>query len=86
MIFSPEGELTVKSYRDATDALRELFELEKRMPDNDIVLVRADSSEEVRTAFRNYFNDAREFVKLMDSGCAKLNGYPQKGRPRKAVT
>ncbi len=86
LIFSPGGELTVKSYRDATDALRELFELEKRMPDNDIVLVRADSSEEVRTAFRNYFNDAREFVKLMDSGCAKLNGHPPKGRPQKAAT
>ena len=83
LIFSPEGELTVKSYRDATDALRELFELEKRMPDNDIVLVRADSSEEVRTAFRNYFNDAREFVKLMDTGCAKLSGNPERRRVRK---
>lgn len=83
LIFSPEGELTVKSFRDATDALRELFELEKRMPFNDIVLVRADSSEEVRTAFRNYFNDAREFVKLMDTGCAKLSGNPEKRRIRR---
>ncbi len=84
LIFSPTGELTVRSYRDATDALRELFELEKQMPHNDIVLVRADSSEEVRTAFRNYFNDAREFVKLMDSGCAQLSGQPRKARPRKS--
>ncbi|MCC5098712.1 RelA/SpoT domain-containing protein [Xanthomonas campestris] len=74
LIFSPEGKLTVKSYRDATDALRELFNFEKEMPENDIVLVRADSSEEVRTAFRNYFNDASEFVKLMDSGYARLSG------------
>jgi len=85
LIFTPEGELTIKSYRDATDALRELFELEKRMPYNDIVLVRADSSEEVRTAFRNYFNDAREFVRLMDSGCAKLSGHRQGAHPRKAT-
>jgi len=49
LIFSPDGNLTVKSFRDATDALRELFELEKRMPESDIVLVRADSSEEVLT-------------------------------------
>ncbi|MCL1499909.1 RelA/SpoT domain-containing protein [Xanthomonas nasturtii] len=84
LIFSPEGKLTVKSYRDATDALRELFDLEKKMPENDIVLVRADSSEEVRTAFRNYFNDAREFVKLMDSGCARLNGQTTKSRTRRA--
>jgi len=83
LIFTPSGELRVKSFRDATDALRELFELEKRMPENDIVLVRADSSEEVRTAFRNYFNDAREFVRLMDIGCAKLSGH-QKLAPRKS--
>lgn len=75
LIFSPNGGLVVRSFRDATDALRELFELEKEMPFNDIVLVRADSSEEVRTAFRNYFTDAREFVRLMDAGCAKLSGH-----------
>lgn len=78
LIFSPNGELVVRSFRDAPDALRELFELEKEMPHNDIVLVRADSSEEVRTAFRNYFTDAREFVRLMDSGCARLSGHQQK--------
>ena len=78
LIFSPSGKLIVRSFRDATDALRELFELEKQMPQNDIVLVRADSSEEVRTAFRNYFNDAREFVRLMDSACAKLSGHQKK--------
>lgn len=77
LIFSPNGELVVRSFRDATDALRELFELEKEMPENDIVLVRADSSEEVRTAFRNYFQDARDFVRLMDSGCAKLSEHQQ---------
>ncbi len=82
LIFTPEGELTVKSYRDATDALRDLFEFEKSMPQNDIVLVRADSSEEVRTAFRNYFNDAREFIRLMDSGCQKLNGHKHRVRSR----
>ncbi len=83
LMFTPSGDLTVRSFRDATDALHELFELEKEMPDNDIVLVRADSSEEVRTAFRNYFSDAREFVRLMDGGCAKLSGR-QRPPPRKA--
>lgn len=73
LIFSESGDLESKSYRDATDALRALFELEKQQPQSDIVLVRADSSEEVRLAFRNYFSDAREFVRLMDSACAKLS-------------
>ena len=75
LIFSETGDLETKSFRDATDALRALFELEKQQPKNDIVLVRADSSEEVRLAFRNYFSDAREFVRLMDSACAKLSGH-----------
>jgi putative GTP pyrophosphokinase len=71
----------VKSFRDATDALRALFTLEKQMPESDIVLVRADSSEEVRLAFRNYFSDAREFIRLIDSACAKLSGHnaPKRG-------
>lgn len=74
LIFSKEGELEVRNFRDATDALRALFELEKKMPDRDIVLVRADTSEEVRLAFRNYFTDAREFVRLIDAACTKLSG------------
>lgn len=74
LIFSKEGELDVRSFRDATDALRALFELERRMPDRDIVLVRADTSEVVRLAFRNYFTDAREFVRLVDVACTKLSG------------
>lgn len=81
LIFDASGELTIRSYRDATDALRELFEMEKEMPEKDIVLVRADSSDEVRTAFRNYFTDAREFIRLLDAGCAKLSGHD--GRQRR---
>jgi ppGpp synthetase/RelA/SpoT-type nucleotidyltranferase len=72
LIMSASGELEVKMYREAPDALRALFELEKEMPDRDIVLVRADTSDEVRIAFRNYFSDARDFIKLIEDGCAKL--------------
>lgn len=72
LIIPPEGTLEIKSFRDAPDALRALFQYEKEMPDSDIVLVRADTSAEVKTAFRNYFRDARDFVRLVDSGCEKL--------------
>jgi len=77
LIFSPDGELVVQTYRDATDALRTLFMLEKKHPDCDIVLVRADTSDEVRLAFRNYFSDARDFIKLVQRGIAKLSGTKQ---------
>lgn len=72
LIFSNTGELEVRTFRDAPDALRALFELEREMPDRDIVLVRADTSDEVRLAFRNYFSDARDFIRLLESGCTKL--------------
>jgi hypothetical protein len=72
LIFRGEQELEVRSYRDATEAIQALFELEKQFPEADIVLVRADTSEEVRLAFRNYFSDASEFIRLVDDGCAVL--------------
>ena len=80
LIFSETGELEIMSFRDATDALRILFLLEEQYPQIDIVLVRADSSEEVRLAFRNYFSDAREFIRLIDRACAKLSGHSAHGK------
>lgn len=69
-----KADLEIVSFRDATEALRALFELEKSNPGKDIVLVRAETSDEVRIAFRNYFSDAREFIQLIDSGCQRLAG------------
>jgi putative GTP pyrophosphokinase len=80
--------LEMKYYRDATDALRALFELEKQHVGKDIVLVRADSSDEVRIAFRNYFSDATEFINLIENGCqvlmkGKVLHGPNIQRPRR---
>jgi ppGpp synthetase/RelA/SpoT-type nucleotidyltranferase len=60
--------LEVRSFASATEAIQALFELEKANPGKDIVLVRADTSEDVRNAFRNYFSDAREFIDLIETG------------------
>lgn len=75
LIFSETGDLEVKSFRDAPDALRALFDLETLFPQRDIVLVRADSNEEIRLAFRNYFTDAGDFLFLLDRACATLSGH-----------
>ncbi len=74
LIFSPNAELETKSYTSATEALRVLFELERDNSGKDIVLVRADTTEDVRFAFRNYFSDARDFIELVESGCQTLAG------------
>lgn len=82
--------LESQSFRDATDALRALFELEAKNPTKDVVLVRAASTDDVRTAFRNYFSDATEFIRLIDDGCNKLttkrvlNPALPRRRPRRA--
>lgn len=80
LIFSESGKLEIRSFRDAPDALRTLFELEKQLPQSDVVLVRADTSEDVRLAFRNYFSDASEFIRLVETACATLSGHESKGR------
>jgi putative GTP pyrophosphokinase len=66
LIFKTTGDIEVKTYKDATDALKALFVLEKEIPHNDIVLVRADTSEDIRLAFKNYFSDARDFISLIE--------------------
>ena len=75
LIFDSDDKLEVKAYRYATEAIAALFRLERENPDKDIVLVRADTAEEVRTAFRNYFSDARAFVDLVENGCERLSGH-----------
>jgi putative GTP pyrophosphokinase len=69
LIISKDSKLEIKTYRDAPSALRALFELERDNPGKDVVLVKADTSEEVRTAFKNYFSDANEFIRLISEGC-----------------
>jgi ppGpp synthetase/RelA/SpoT-type nucleotidyltranferase len=79
LIFKESGELEVKSFKDATEALRTLFRLEKEIPHDDIVLVRADTTDEVRMAFKNYFSDARDFIELIEKGCQILCGITTRG-------
>ncbi len=73
LIVDKDGGLEMQTYRDAPEALRALFQLENDRPDSDIVLVKADSSEEVRFAFRNYFSDATDFIRLIEEGCRTLS-------------
>ncbi len=73
LIFSKSADLEIRTYRTAPEALRALFDLEKEMPENDIVLVKADKSEDIRLAFKNYFSDANDFVFLVEDGINKIN-------------
>lgn len=72
LIFKDGEPLQLRTFHYEPDALRELFQLENEHPEWDIVLVRAESSADIRLAFKNYFSDARDFIKLIEIGCARL--------------
>ena len=54
-----------------------LFDLEEEHPGTDVVLVRAESSEEIRLAFKNYFSDATDFVRMVSEACVSLSSKPR---------
>ena len=72
LIFNENGNLEIKTFKDATSALKELFKLEKERPTKDIVLVKADSGEDVQIAFKNYFSDASDFITMIEKSCKTL--------------
>jgi putative GTP pyrophosphokinase len=71
--FSGDGKLTIHQVadREATD---EYFRLEKSNPGDDIVLVSADTFDEVRSAYRNYFSDPRDFLRYLHEASVELGG------------
>lgn len=71
----PENEnaLIVKTYENVNRAIEAYDELERQYGDQaDIVLVRGETEENIRDAFRNYFSDARAFVDLVNNGLSDL--------------
>jgi hypothetical protein len=67
-----QGGLQIHEVGDDKDATAEYFRLEKENPNDDIVLVNADTFEEIRSAYRNYFSDPAEFLDYINKGCLAL--------------
>ena len=62
--FSQRGHLLIHQVADQ-EATEAYFRLEKDNPGDDIVLVSADTFDEIRSAYRNYFSDPRDFLKYL---------------------
>jgi putative GTP pyrophosphokinase len=60
-----KGEFKLYQFDLELEASTKLLELEKEFPKDNIVLVGAQSLEEVKSAFRNYFNEVGEFIALI---------------------
>jgi len=74
-----ENKVRAIGAKTSKQAVEKYFELEKKYGSSaDIVLVRADSGEAVKNAYRNYFSDVGEFVRCMQRGIGILS--KQKGQ------
>jgi len=73
LIYNEKEALQVKTYRDSGDAIRSLFKIEREFPNYDVVLVKADKGDDIKMAFKNYFSDANDFIRLIKNGCKKLS-------------
>lgn len=69
------GRLQLHPFDLELEAANALLELEKKFPNDDIVLVGADTVAEVMSAFRNYFRDVGEFLRLMDTAKVGLSHF-----------
>lgn len=74
LVFKQESQLDIFTYEKSKDAIDDYFKLEKSGSGEDIVYVSADSGDDVRSAFRNYFSDTRDFVTYLEEGCKILRG------------
>lgn len=59
--------LIATGYNSIQKAMNETATLELMYPEHDIVYVRAEDPTEIRSAFRNYFTNSAEFLRLMPS-------------------
>ncbi len=69
---SRTGKLFVHKYVNIDSATNGYFALEKTNPDDDIVLVRAKTFDDIQSAYRNYFQNTEDFVKYVSDGLKLL--------------
>jgi len=68
--------LNVSNYSSEESAKQSLFLLENRYPDADIVYVTGETSDSIRLVYKNYFDDAVEFLDKIIEGISKLGFRP----------
>jgi hypothetical protein len=68
-----DGQMVPHQFSTVGAATEAYFELEKKNPEDDIVLVRADTIDALKSAYRNYFQDTRDFVRYVMDGVKILH-------------
>jgi putative GTP pyrophosphokinase len=68
-----KDQLEIRQFDSVNLAIQEYNKLEVELDSKaDVVLVGSRSAESIKSAYRNYFSDAQEFVKLVSEGANKL--------------
>lgn len=68
-----ESRVEVRSYDSMNLGIKDYNQLEKELAGTaDLVLVKADAQESMRSAYRNYFADTAEFVNMVRSAADEL--------------
>lgn len=70
-----DGELYVHKFSSLPVALRSIAEIESRPETINAVLVGASAPQQIRDAFRNYFDDTQHFVELLQGALRQVRGY-----------
>jgi ppGpp synthetase/RelA/SpoT-type nucleotidyltranferase len=75
---SVDSRVEVRSYDSINVGIRDYNDLERELAGKaDLVLVKADAQENMRSAYRNYFADTAEFVNLVRAAAEKLPAADQ---------
>ena len=73
---SKDGKLNIFHYPSLPAAIRAISEMEKREETENTVLVGAATPQHIRIAFKNYFDDTDDFVKLLRAVEAEMGTNP----------
>lgn len=61
-------QLELLGFGTQEEALNKLFELENERPGADVVYVPGSTTDEIRSAYKNYYDDARDFLSWVGEG------------------
>jgi hypothetical protein len=72
ILFREGAQLELIGCETQEEALLKLFELEKSRPSADVVYVPSTTTEEIRSTYKNYYDDAHDFLSWVAEGAEYL--------------
>jgi putative GTP pyrophosphokinase len=75
--FFEDDQLEIRQFESVNIAIGEYNKLESELANKaDVVLVGSRSADAIKSAYRNYFSDSEEFVRLVSEGVGRIEKFP----------